>query len=410
MLAQFYPPIIGGEERHVIGLSEALAARGHEVSVATLAHKDRPSVVTENGVTVYSVSGSVQRASVIFSDGERKHAPPFPDPELLYQLNQIVQRTKPDIVHAHNWLLHSFLPLKRRSGAGLVVTLHDYGLVCATKGLMHRGALCAGPEAVKCVPCAASHYGALMGPVTAAANWASSLYERRVVDKFIPVSQAVARYSNLVGGTIPYEVVFNFVPDKLGELTSSPDERLRLLPEGGYLLYVGDLSKRKGVPVLLDAYARLERAPPLVLIGRRDPDTTRDLPPNVKLFESWPHSAVMQAWSRSLFGIAPSVWRDPCPTVAMEANSVGKPVIASDIGGLSDIVADGETGFLVPAGDAQALANAMQTLIDDPDLRQRMGAASLRRVDIFRARSIIPKIERIYGEVTSSLGPRQSQF
>jgi glycosyltransferase involved in cell wall biosynthesis len=399
MLAQFYPPIIGGEERHVINLSEALVKRGHEVRVATLAHKDRASVTIEKGVTIRSLSGTVQRASAIFSDSERRHAPPFPDPELLYQLDRIIVETKPDVVHAHNWLLHSFLPLKRRSRAAFVVTLHDYGLVCATKSLMHKGLLCSGPAAAKCLACASNHYGPLMGGVTATANWASSLYERRVVDKFIPVSQAVAKYSNLVGRGIPYEVVSNFIPDDLGKLITPPDERLRRLPGAGYLLYVGDLSKRKGIPILLDAYSRLNRAPPLVLIGRRDPDTPVDMPANVTVFESWPHAAIMQAWQKSLFGIAPSVWRDPCPTVVMEANAVAKPVVASDIGGLSDLVADGESGFLVPAGDSQRLAEAMQRLIDDPDLCARMAAASARRVDAFRAKSIVPKIERIYDEV-----------
>jgi glycosyltransferase involved in cell wall biosynthesis len=406
MLAQFYPPIIGGEERHVLNLGEALAARGHRVSVATLRHRDRQDSTTERGVTIRPVSGTMQRAAVLFSDGERRHAPPFPDPELLYELSRIIAVAKPDIVHAHNWLLHSFLPLKRRSRSALVVTLHDYSLVCATKGLMHQGAPCSGAQASKCLACAASHYGRLVGGVTCVANWTSSLFERRVVDKFIAVSRAVAVHCNLIGGGMPHEVVPTFIPDNLGELTTPADECLRGLPTA-YLLFVGDLSRRKGVHGLLSAYSKLINAPPLVLIGRRDPDTPDTLPANVLIFESWPHSAVMHAWNRSLFGIAPSVWRDPCPTVVMEANAVGKPMIASDIGGLSDLVAHGESGLLVPPGDVHRLAHAMQTLIDNPDVRDRMATAALRRAESFKAKSIVPRIEQAYDDVLAKR-PRQA--
>ena len=57
MLSQFYPPVIGGEERHVISLSEGLVQRGHEVSVATMPHPERAEIEVENGVTVHSLRG-----------------------------------------------------------------------------------------------------------------------------------------------------------------------------------------------------------------------------------------------------------------------------------------------------------------------------------------------------------------
>jgi glycosyltransferase involved in cell wall biosynthesis len=114
---------------------------------------------------------------------------------------------------------------------------------------------------------------------------------------------------------------------------------------------------------------------------------------------SWPHVAIMDAWRRSLLGLAPSVWPDPCPTVAMEAMATGRPVIAARSGGLSDIVVDGETGLLVPPGDAEALRRAMARLIDNPALRGRMGAAARRRVTAFQAGDVVPRIEQVYREL-----------
>src|SRR5215217_1744647 len=82
MLTQFYPPYIGGEERHVRNLSASLAARGHSVAVATLGNSDLPDFELDQDVRVYRIRGTLQRAEWLFSESGRRHAPPFPDPEL----------------------------------------------------------------------------------------------------------------------------------------------------------------------------------------------------------------------------------------------------------------------------------------------------------------------------------------
>jgi glycosyltransferase involved in cell wall biosynthesis len=406
MLSQFLPPVIGGEERHVITLSEALVDRGHEVSVASLTHPDRNEVTESRGVTMRSIRGTMQRCAGLFTEAERQHAPPFPDPELVGKLARIVRQTNPDVVHGHNWLSRSFLPLKRFTKAGFVVTLHDYSLVCAKKNMLRNGASCTGPGLKKCLQCAAGHYGPTVGRVTCAGNWASGAFERRTVDRYLAVSEAVARQCNLAEGKVLFEVLPTFIPDRIGALSSSPDARVQGLPPNGYLLFVGDITGGKGVDVLLKAYTQLVDAPPLVLIGRRCADTPQELPANVRLFESWPHDAVMHAWSRCLFGVAPSVLPEACGTIVMEANAVGKTMIAAKIGGLADLIDPGKTGLLVPPNDADALARAMQTLINDLDHREAMGAASLKYVERFMAKSIVPRIERVYKEISAGAAPR----
>lgn len=167
------------------------------------------------------------------------------------------------------------------------------------------------------------------------------------------------------------------------------------------MLFVGDVKRDKGVGVLLQAYAAMQSIVPLVIIGRPCNDFSVPIPPNVLLLPGWPHDAVMTAWSRCAFAITPSIWHDPCPTVAMEAMAVGRPVIASRIGGLSDIVKDGETGLLVPPGDVQALRMAMQSLLDDTERRERMGRMAKERVAEFQAKAVVTRIERVYQEVAT---------
>ena len=403
MLTQFYPPVIGGEERHVATLSKALVERGHTVSVATLRHHDTPEFEVVGGVRLHRVRGSMQRISRLFSESSRQYAPPFPDPEVLGALRRIIRDERPEIIHAHNWMVHSFTPIKAWSKARLVMTLHDYSLLCVQKRLMYRGKPCTGPGFMKCLGCAAEFYGVGKGWPTMLANafWAER--ERRAVDIFLPVSQAVVEGTRLQKYHARYRVIPNFVPDHIERVNDTAHPLLTQLPEGDFLLFVGDIMPDKGVEILLAAYTRLDTQVPLVLIGRSYlSNLAKRLPPNVFLLGSWPHEAIMSAWSRCTLALIPSIVADACPTVAMEAMLMGRPIIAARSGGLPDIVADEETGLLVPRGDAQALRDAIERLLADVELRAKMGALARQRVVKFQARTVVSQIEQTYWELLNA--------
>lgn len=399
MLAQFYWPVIGGEERLVQDLSIELVRRGHEVAVATLWHEGLAEFELDRGVRVYRIRGLAQRVRWLFTEPGRRHAPPWPDPEALWLLRRVIEQERPEIVHAHNWLVYSFLPLKLWSQARLVMTLHDYSLVCAQKRLIWRGAPCTGPGLAKCLACASEHYGVVKGIPVTLSNWVMGAVERVAIDMYLPVSQAVAAKNGLVGGQLPFQVIPNFVPNDMGEVINDSDPHLAQLPKEDYLLFVGDLSRDKGIEILLHAYADLVNPPPLVLIGRRSSDTPTEFPRNVIWLNSWPHEAVVGAWRRSSIALAPSAWPEPFGLVVIEAMAAGRPVIASWTGGLPDIVVDGETGFLVPPGNPVALRQALERLLADPELRERMGQAGKQRVAEFQASTVVPRIEQVYRTV-----------
>jgi glycosyltransferase involved in cell wall biosynthesis len=399
MLAQFYPPTVGGEEHHVQVLSRELAARGHRVAVATLWHDGLPEFEVVDGVRIYRIHGALERAGFLFEDKERRHAPPFPDPGLAAALSRIVRRERPQIVHAHNWLLRSFLPLKAWSGAKLVSTVHDYGLVCATQNFLYHNAPCSGPGFTKCLACATRHYGALKGTSTAISNWAMAPIEVSVVDMYLSVSNAPANADRFAERGIRYAVIPNFLSEEPEQPSGEMDSLLARLPEEDFLLYVGDLRRFKGINILLKAYVGLKDPPPLVLIGRECEGMPQKLPRNVHMMNSWPHKAVMRAWERSLVCVLPSVGPETFGMVALEAMSKGRPVIASNIGGLPDVVADGETGLLAPPGDVDALRAALERLLGDPELRAQMGQAALLKAREFSASVVVPKIEEIYSSL-----------
>ncbi len=402
MLAQSFAPIVGGEERVVEDLSRELVARGHEVSIATLQQPGNMTPGEVAGARVYTLRSTSYRITQTHQDTERRHAPPAPDPETVIDLQRVLRRERPQLVHAHNWIVHSYLPLARSSHSALALSLHDYGLICATKRLRRHDEVCSGPAPLKCQVCAGEHYGPMKGLVAAFGTRSNEPRLRRHVDVFLPVSSTVEQLCRIRGDEFS-----RVIPNFIGELPQPDldDPRLEQLPDQPFILFFGDATVDKGAWHLAEAYRQLDDPPPLVLVGRCYIDELRERP-NVFPMGAWPHQLAIEALRRSLFSVAPSLWPEPFGLVALEAAAAGKAIVASDIGGLRDIVVDGETGLMVPPEDRAALSAAMQRLIADADLRQRLGAAARERAAQFSPGTIVPQFERAYEAAIARRHPK----
>jgi glycosyltransferase involved in cell wall biosynthesis len=411
LLAQFFPPDIGGEERHVFNLANTLAGRGHEVAVATQRMVGVPDQETlASGVRVRRFATVAMRLPGVYSTS-RTHHPPLPDPLGVRELARIARQERPQVVHAHNWIVNSAVALRRSSPAGrrfgLVLTLHDFSHVCATKRLMRMGSPCEGPAVARCLPCATAHYGPALGPLTASATALMRPWKNRAIDHVICVSSAVASGNHIPPGPNT-SVIPNFVPDEAvaGDAAKGQAEDIPPgLPKEEFLLFVGELSRDKGVPTLLRAYESLGgKRPPLLLVGRRMPDTPTHLPDGAEMCAQWPHDHVMTAFRRCLFAVLPSICLDACPTTVLEAMASGRPVVATTTGGVVDMIMDGENGLLVPPGDESRLAETMARLLNDPDLRVRLAAGARERAERFTASAVAERLEAVYAQVA----PRHS--
>lgn len=170
------------------------------------------------------------------------------------------------------------------------------------------------------------------------------------------------------------------------------------------VLHSGRLTARKGAPVLLDAFARAAGAgsgPLLLFLG------------------DGPERAAIEARARALGlgdrvrfeGFREDVWRylaaadvlvlpsfvEGMPNALLEAMATGLPAVATRLGGALEAVIEGESGLLVPPGDADALARALEALLGDPGLRRRLGEAAAARIrERFTLDAIAPRYVELY--------------
>lgn len=418
-LTDFYPPIIGGVERHVETLSQELVGLGHQVTVVTLQTADQPTEEITDGVRVIRIRGWSTNMTAFYADAALPFHPTMPDPGAMAAIRRVVQRERPDVVHSNSWMEYSYFPQYRaHRGPAHVVTLHDYGLACAKKSLQYserrmavgaNGMLeqstpnvsrpCTGPRLAKCLRCAPAYYGLLKGTAVTTGLRASRVLNRRA-DRYIANSMAVAESSRPV---LPADskvvVIPSMVPNGLSALARSTRRPEFLPPEDGYLMFAGSFGRVKGVDVLLDAWRRMRNQPPLVLLGiSHSGDIPRVDDPRLFVAYDVPTAQVMASWIRASVAVVPSVLEEPVGRTAIEAMLAGRPVVASDVGGLRDVVTHGVTGLTVPPGDARALAAALDNLLDDPEQRRRLGETGRRHARQFEAAAVVPRILRVFDD------------
>ncbi|MFI1992224.1 glycosyltransferase family 4 protein [Actinoplanes sp. NPDC020271] len=400
-LSNLYTPVIGGLERSIATSSAELVRRGHDVTVLTLAIPETQDQETIDGVRVQRVR-SVANTLVpgLNEDPRKPFHPTTPDPLTTAAIARLLRAEHFDVVHSHDWLMYSYLPLRRtRFGRPHVHTAHDFGLACVRKTFARNGRPCSGPSLIRCVSCASVQYG---GPRSLALTAGLHAHRHRGIDALTAISTSVARALDQakLPGELPVQVVSSLVPDGLDALardTPRPD----WLPDGDYLLFVGALGPHKGIGVLFDAYRKLvagwtaaRPAPVLVCLGTRRDDTPEP-PPGTIIRHDVPHAQVMAAWHGAAAGAVPSL-NEGMGQVAVEAMLGGAPLVASAAGGLTDVVEDEVSGLLVPPGDVDALHAALLRVLTDTALADRLRTAGRRRGLNFTAARVVPRIEEVY--------------
>ena len=417
MVSDHYPPFIGGAHRQTKLLAKELIQRGYEVKVATVWHGGFPEEEEDEGVKVIRLKQLRTWPSWTAKDFKQRHQPPFPDPITVIGLRRLINNFKPDILHSYGWVSYSCAVALLGKNIPLLVSARDYGYSCPTRTLVLRGEeLCSGPVFSKCISCASLLYGSSRGWVATIGVFLGRGLLKRKIRGMHSISMYVEQVmerdfwrektssSNRRLEKVNHAIIPSFQEseeEQSSGMDAKTQEFVNQLPNQPFILFVGALRRVKGINQLLEAYHNLNTPPPLVLIGTIGADTPSQFPPGVTVLTNFPHRAVMAAWERCLFGVIPSLWPEPLGSVVYEGMSQGKAIIGTTPGGHTDMIIHGKTGFLVPLGDVAALIDAMQRLIAQPELRNRLGWAGRERAELFTAKVAVPQFERLYAQLAN---------
>ncbi|MFP3282945.1 MAG: glycosyltransferase family 4 protein [Nitrososphaeria archaeon] len=353
-----YPPrIVGGLSRHVYWLSRSLAAKGVEVTVITLEYP---------GLSDVDVKGNLKVVRI------RSSGYPSPDfPAWVHQFNlrmvEAALREGADfsLIHVHDWLSASAgIALKHMLRRPLISTIHSTecgrrsGIHDDLQRHIHEMEWWLAYESWRVIACSRYMRGELEGCLG------------------VPTDK-VDVIPNGVGAAQPPDI-------------DRASVRRRYAADGEKMvLFVGRMVHEKGVEVLVDAARELLRRRwdvKFVLVG--------DGPLRLNLLRSVEASGIsskfyftgfvsdeelMELYAAADLAVFPSIY-EPFGIVALEAMSMGKPVVVSDVGGLAEVVENGVNGLKVPCCDQRALSDAISWMLDNPDGASRMGAEGARLV------------------------------
>ncbi|MDE2778553.1 MAG: glycosyltransferase family 4 protein [Chloroflexota bacterium] len=171
------------------------------------------------------------------------------------------------------------------------------------------------------------------------------------------------------------------------------------------ILFVGRKEKRKGLKYLLEAYCRLKWERPetrLIIVGPGDLDrdsqgiVSARNPGDVEIVGGVSYRDLPRYYATADIFCSPATGQESFGIVLLEAMACGKPIVASAIEGYMGIVKEGEQGLLFPRKDAQALAETLATLIDNPDYARRLGQTGRRMVEQYRWQAVARQVESYY--------------
>ena len=300
--------------------------------------------------------------------------------EAVRQITNLIHVEKPDLLHCHNiyhQLTPSIISAAARLNVSVVLTLHDYKPVCPVYTQLCKGEVC--------TKCSGGRFEALLTQRCAdgslgrsALLWAEARYHAAVrsyqrVDKFIAPSRFMRD-----------AVVHRFGEDRVVHIPNGIDASAIEVTgqDEGFVLYLGRLSPEKGVETLLRAHAADHATWRLVVAGSGPLlDSFRSRFPLAEFTGHLTGEALKTRLSQASVVVVPSEWHENSPLSILETMAHAKPIVASRIGGIPELVRNGETGLLFEPKDTQQLSSRIRMLLDDSDLRTKFGRRARKIVE-----------------------------
>lgn len=395
----------GGDSTYAFDLSDLLAAHGHGVIHFAMKHPaNLPSEFEGYFIDNVDYREISQRGSAL--------AKLRSFPRSLYSFQaarrfaELLEATRPDVIHLQNFRRHltfSIVSQASKRRIPVVITAHDYEIICPSSLLFSDRSMCeacGGRRFYKAVTSRCkdgSRAGSLAVALEAYFIRAMRYYD--LVSAVITPSR-FARDTMVACGQDPSRI--SVIPNFIDASAYRPSFESR-----GYAISFGRLSPEKGIEVLVDAAARL---PDLRIVIAGDGPSRASLEDravkaglrNADFIGYVDRERLRQLVAGATFVVMPSVSPENLPYSVLESFALGKPVIASRIGGIPELVEDGRTGLVFEPGNAAALAEKIAHLVADPAAVRRMGETARQRVETeFDASTHYKRLVGLYERVIS---------
>ncbi|MFV9510457.1 glycosyltransferase family 4 protein [Tepidibacillus sp. LV47] len=360
----YYPNIVGGAEKSVQLLAEGLVERGHEPVIVSTEKNDHDRVDWVNGIKVYYLHPRNLYWG-IESNKKNKllkpiwHALDIFNPFFKKVLTNIIKTEQPDVIHTNNLAGFSVIPwvIAKEFKIPVVHTLRDYYLMCVKSTMYHREKNCENRQCGLC-----SLY----------TSFKKYLSNKQYVHYLIGISDFMIQKHKLFGyfTDVPSKRIFNGI--RLPQIEGSSNNKNVSKPLKFF--YMGRIEKTKGVNLLLKEFEHITNAE-LYLAGRIiDPIIKVNIEKNfykgnihfigyVDPKDVLPEMDIL---------IAPSLWHEPFGRILIEAFQFGKPVIASNRGGIPEVVEDGVTGYIFNPDIEGDLREKINKFILNPSIISEM--------------------------------------
>ena len=369
---------------HRLPIARAARAAGWEVLVATR--------VAEHGERIRR-----EGLRLVPIGLRRRSLAPWREVAAIAELARLYRRERPDLVHhvAMKPVLYGSLAAALAGVPAVVNALAGMGYVFTSSGVKAR----------------------LLRPlIRTAFRWLLDRPNSRLIlqnpDDIAAMTGAAMTGATVAGAAVAAERVALIRGSGVDIQIFRPREE----PEGTPVaVMVSRMLWDKGVGELVEAARLLRRREvPLrvVLVGPPDPDNPASIPE--RQLRDWDaagdvawwgeRSDIAEIWAKGQIAVLPS-HREGLPKSLLEAAACGRPMVAADVSGCREIVKDGVTGLLVPPGDAEGLADALERLARDPDLRRRLGAAARDLVEReFSEEAVVAQTLALYRSLVPGAG------
>ena len=355
----------GGSETYIFKLGDYLKTQGHEVQYFGMEHEGR---CVGNAVNAYTTDMDFHGGSIL-----SKVTYPIKtiyNLEARKKIRLVLDNFQPDVVHLNNFnyqLTPSIILeiVKWRQSMGktckIVFTAHDYNLICPNHMLnnpnTHKNCeKCIGGHFLNCIKGKCIHGSTAKSAIGALEGYYWKIRRTyRYIDSVICCSQFMKTKMDtnplFAGKTI---ALHNFI-----DLVDWKDTEKK-----DYILYFGRFSEEKGINTLIEACKALPDVQ-FIFAGTGPLEDKINGIRNIKNVGFQTGKALEQLILEARFSIYPSEWYENCPFSVMESQMFGTPVLGADIGGIPELIKEGETGELFKSGDKEELKRKIEDLWED---------------------------------------------